>query len=360
MSHYGEAALASECQLLRTAANGSRNSQLNKAAYAMARLVASGEINASQAKRALHEAAKETGLDEKEIHATIASGWKAGCGKPRYIYRDANGTPLYAKKRVGNSRQKYIVEHQNGGVWSCGRGGADPVPYRLPELLASDGPVYMTEGEKHADRLAEWGLVATSLKDWKPEFARYIQGRPVIILPDNDEEGQNQAAKARDLALAAGCTVRVVKLPGLPHKGDIMDWDGTAEELAALVDKTAPIIRPPMVVEQSVGAGPTKMLRPLDLARLANIDPTPKQFAIEGLAPLGEVTLFTGPGSAGKSLFGQQMATAAAAGLGSCLGLGVANAPAVFLTCEDDSEELHWRQKHICKTLGTTYPTLYG
>lgn len=56
-------------------------------------------------------------------------------------------------------------------------------------------------------------------------------------------------------------------------------------------------------------------IEPLDLAALARVEPRPKGFVIPALAPAGEVTLFTGPGSAGKSLWAQQVATALAAGV---------------------------------------------
>lgn len=101
------------------------------------------------------------------------------------------------------------------------------------------------------------------------------------------------------------------------------------------------------------------MIPSLDLAALANIRPQAKEFAIERLAPLAEVTLFTGPGSAGKSLLGQQLATAAAAGL-PCLGFAVMAGPAIYLTCEDDAGQLHFRQAHICEALGVPMAALAG
>jgi len=100
-------------------------------------------------------------------------------------------------------------------------------------------------------------------------------------------------------------------------------------------------------------------MQTLDLAELAKEPAEPKQFAIERLAPVGEVTLFTGPGSAGKSLLAQQLATAAAAGL-SCLGLEIQRGPAIYLTCEDDAKQLHWRQEHICEALGVNMADLAG
>lgn len=101
------------------------------------------------------------------------------------------------------------------------------------------------------------------------------------------------------------------------------------------------------------------VLNSLDLAALATVTPSNKRFAIERLAPLAEVTLFTGPGSAGKSLLAQQLATAAAAGL-PCLGLSVVAGPSIYLTCEDDADQLHWRQAHICRAMGVDMASLAG
>lgn len=97
----------------------------------------------------------------------------------------------------------------------------------------------------------------------------------------------------------------------------------------------------------------------LDWAALANVTPAPKAFVIPWLAPAGEVTLFTGPGSAGKSLLAQQLATALAAGVPT-LRLDMGQAPAIYLTCEDDEGQLHWRQEHICKALGVPVASLAG
>lgn len=101
------------------------------------------------------------------------------------------------------------------------------------------------------------------------------------------------------------------------------------------------------------------LLPTLDLAALATQRAIPKAFAIERIAPLGEVTTLNGPGSAGKSLLGQQIATCAAAGL-PCLGLQVMQTPALYLTCEDDADQLHFRQERLCEALGVPMATLAG
>ena len=100
-------------------------------------------------------------------------------------------------------------------------------------------------------------------------------------------------------------------------------------------------------------------IKALDWQRLALIEPLPKAFIIPSLAPAGEVTLFTGPGSAGKSLFAQQLATGCAGGV-TTLGLDMGQAPAIYLTCEDDEGQLHFRQAAICKALGVPMADLAG
>ncbi len=97
----------------------------------------------------------------------------------------------------------------------------------------------------------------------------------------------------------------------------------------------------------------------LDWAALAKVKPSPKAFVIPGFAPAGEVTLFTGAGSAGKSLLAQQLATALAAGVPT-LRFDLGQAPTIYLTCEDDEGQLHWRQAHICKALGVPMASLAG
>lgn len=103
-----------------------------------------------------------------------------------------------------------------------------------------------------------------------------------------------------------------------------------------------------------------ELLETIDLAALANKPAKPREFAIERIAPLGEVTMLFGPGSGGKSLLGQQLATAAAAGLGQCLGLSIIKTPALYLTCEDDQDELERRQERLCDGLNVSLLKLAG
>ncbi|TXH00854.1 MAG: hypothetical protein E6R09_07760, partial [Rhodocyclaceae bacterium] len=97
----------------------------------------------------------------------------------------------------------------------------------------------------------------------------------------------------------------------------------------------------------------------LDLVAMSKTRAKPTEFVIERIAPKGEVTLFTGAGSAGKSLLSQQLATATAAGIG-CLGLTLTPTTAHYITCEDGADQVHFRQERLCEALGIPMASLAG
>ncbi|MGD9714033.1 MAG: AAA family ATPase, partial [Thermomicrobiales bacterium] len=87
---------------------------------------------------------------------------------------------------------------------------------------------------------------------------------------------------------------------------------------------------------------------------------TPAQlWALEDYIPLRQATYLTGPGSVGKSLLAQMMSTCIATGH-DFLGVTTRQAVAVYLTCEDDPDVLHARQKAICDHLAVPLESLAG
>lgn len=73
----GRAALRGLVRHVLTAAEGQRNSRLYWAGCRAAEHVAGGRLPEAPARRALELAAERTGLDDREIDATISSAWKA-------------------------------------------------------------------------------------------------------------------------------------------------------------------------------------------------------------------------------------------------------------------------------------------
>jgi hypothetical protein len=138
----------------------------------------------------------------------------------RYVYRDGGGNPVFTKVRF--KPKEFVIEPA----------GADTKSnlYRLPEILAAPAvkTVLWVEGEKAVDRLTELGFVATTMggASKAPDKAvKVLKGRRVVILPDNDEPGKKHALTVSRCLKAAGVqTVRVLNLPDLPPKGDVVDW----------------------------------------------------------------------------------------------------------------------------------------
>lgn len=230
--------------------------------------------------RNISEPAQSHGVNLKPGQSIVAT----------FNYFDAQGALLYRSHRIepgdNGANKTFRQDRPNGkGGWAPNAGSVK-APYRLPELLASNGPVYLAEGEAKADRLASWGLPATSLKNWNDDFSQFIAGREAIILPDNDGPGEKQANKARQSLEAAGSVVHTITLPGLPDKGDILDWDGNADDLAELIAKDAQI-------------KPTLPFVWFDDAR-PNLDAND---FVEGLLTSGSMSVVYGPSNCGKTFF---------------------------------------------------------
>lgn len=82
-TRYGLRALQSELGKLAVSLGGTRNSNLNKAAFSLAQLVASGHLDCEQVAASLLIVARRIGLPEAEILNTIGSGMQAGLMTPR-------------------------------------------------------------------------------------------------------------------------------------------------------------------------------------------------------------------------------------------------------------------------------------
>ena len=83
LTGYGPAALAKEADRVATCSEGGRNHTLNRAAFNLGQLIATGHLTEADATAELARAALTAGLDEREAARTIASGLAAGQRHPR-------------------------------------------------------------------------------------------------------------------------------------------------------------------------------------------------------------------------------------------------------------------------------------
>lgn len=186
-----------------------------------------------------------------------------------FEYRDIDGIVVYKSTRYErpptpdkpDGSKEFVLSRPNGrGGWVSNIRNVTRIPYRLPELVASakeDKIVFIPEGEKKVEALMKWGLVATcnagGAKKWLKEWSNLFRGRKVVILPDNDPvnpadgscPGWEHATKVLDCLKPAAAIVRILDLPDLPLKGDIVDWQNAGHTLAEFLELVDAVLAGP-------------------------------------------------------------------------------------------------------------------
>lgn len=151
-----------------------------------------------------------------------------------YDYQDEARITLYQVVRY--EPKGFSQRHKNSnGNWVYNLEGIRRVLYHLPEILDETGTIYLVEGEKDADKLWEYGQVATTspggASNWKPEYANFLTGKRVVIIPDKDEAGYSYA---RSVIKSLQNKAKEVKCIILPEGKDFSDWIEAGGDVAEL------------------------------------------------------------------------------------------------------------------------------
>lgn len=227
-----------------------------------------------------------------------------------YDYRDAAGVLRYQVVRHDPKAFRQRRPDNNSG-WIWNMQGVDRLPYRLPELR-THARVFIPEGEKDVDILWTHGLPATcntgGAKKWgdrESAALRAIGVQRVVLLPDNDDEGQAHVKAAASSLTAAGLTV--VALPpfaDVATKGDISDWFAlghTIAELEALITAAAAVPAPTF---PGLRGMLSMVQEPEELVR----------WVVEDRIPAGSVCLLIAKPKVGKTTAARALAVAVAHG----------------------------------------------
>ncbi|MGN7160839.1 AAA family ATPase [Sphingomonas sp. SAFR-052] len=209
-----------------------------------------------------------------------------------------------------------------GGTFTIG--DAKDGPIVIAEGFATGATVQMATGHLVVIGFSKGALVRTA-----ELAAKRYPGRAIIIAADVN--GVDEAQAASD---AVGGRVALPDLQG----ADGTDFNDQAghyglDDVAAVFVDRAPL--------------PLAVLSPADWQ---GIKPPVREWKVEGLVPNHQATLLTGAGAAGKSLLSQLLCTCAGMGM-PFLGVNVDRCPTLYITCEDDNDELHRRQQAICDGL---------
>lgn len=284
-----------------------------------------------------------------------------------YDYTDAEGSLLYQVVRYEHATEKktFLQRSPDGsGGWLKGA-GKRKVLYRWPDVArAVHDTVFVTEGEKDADRLAALGFVATTVASgkWSDDVVRPLAGKLACILEDNDEAGRKRALAAAEALSGIAAQVRIVRLPCLPEGGDVSDWlDEDPCRSAQLVDIAAatPLWAPaqatldqvaPASPERGVGPAPIIIPRSFDLPDRSTIPPRRWIYGRQMIRQFVSVTVSAG--GIGKSSMLMTEAVAIVTGR-DLLGIQPDESCAVwYWNGEDPYEELQRRLLAIADHYG--------
>ncbi len=271
----------------------------------------------------------------------IRAAAKSAGGRPvmGWRYDGSDGKELFWVVRFETADDKeFRPIARDGDGWRIGD-PPGPLPlYRLKEL-DGNAPVYVPEGEKAADAAWDIGLTATTSAhgaqapaktDWTP-----LAGREVVILPDNDDQGRGYARKVADILwrLDPPARVLIVDLPGLPPKGDIVEFiearqGQSPEEVKGEIKRLVEEARP--IDPSEVRGGPV-------LIRMADVKPEKVSWLWPGRVPRGKLTLLAGDPGLGKSLMTLDITARLTTGRGWPDGAEAAieACPVIMLSAED-------------------------
>lgn len=100
---YALSGLDAELRAVRSAPSGRRNAQLNESALKIATLVAAGALDANLARFSLEAAARDNpgNDDDRQLAATIESGWTAGLASPRDLSEVASAARRRSERTSG-------------------------------------------------------------------------------------------------------------------------------------------------------------------------------------------------------------------------------------------------------------------
>lgn len=241
--------------------------------------------------------------DHLELGAPVAT-WK---------YRDLAGNIVASVERYepdGTPASKTyrpwcfkVVDGQRR--WVKGAPELRPL-YNLAGIAAAE-TVVLVEGEKCAQALIDLGIAATTAMqgaeapvaatDWS-----ILQGKTVIVWPDNDPPGLKYAETASGRLTALGCTVLAVPIPaGKPPKWDAADCIAEGEDAREMIARAVVVPAP---------ARPR--IRILDIDELENLPPP--TWLVENVVTESGFSILWGRSGALKSWVALDIAMAVACG----------------------------------------------
>ena len=268
-------------------------------------------------------------------------------------------TPSFCVARFNTADGKtFRPFHHDPDGWRQGDPDGKLPLYRLPELMQSEGPVFIPEGEKHVDALRALGLNATTSShgsssahrsDWSP-----TAGRELVLLPDNDPAGEKYDGTVAGitLALVPPASVKILPLPGLPPGGDVIEFI----EARTAEGKTPDQIRDEILAlanEAEEAKDENRLPQPVRASDWLRVALTPPEQVLVDTLDRGGKCMVVGPSKSRKTFFMIQKAVSIAAGIPDFLGFEIPGPrPVLFFNLEVSEFHMQRRLSYVCHGMG--------
>lgn len=178
-----------------------------------------------------------------------------------YPYYDENGTYLFEKVRTEKLKGVFRTTDSEGNIiWGRTKGvyyetysGSNQysrterpgnatvelktsipnILYRLSEVVEgvkNDKTIFILEGEKDVDNARKLGIIATCNPDgagrgkFKKSYAKYLLNADVVVVPDNDQAGEDHVKTIAENLKGQVKSLKVVRLPGETKGFDFTDY----------------------------------------------------------------------------------------------------------------------------------------
>ncbi|NYD91632.1 virulence-associated E family protein [Sphingomonas melonis] len=191
----------------------------------------------------------------RRLNGTIAFvKYKGRCADGEKVFATGrpfeSGSSAYAMAVADDPRAFFDLEGLRHVL--KGKGETADLLYRLDELVRDteadrEAPVYIPEGEKDVDTLRALGFIATTNPDgwkkWSDDYGEHLRYRHIVLLIDNDKNGEQRGELLPVRLWRYAKSIKVIRLPDLPPKGDVTDWieaGNSKEALLKIVEETPP------------------------------------------------------------------------------------------------------------------------
>ena len=258
-----------------------------------------------------------------------------------FIYGDEDGDELYRVRRqdLGGEKNFIAGHYDEQGRWVLGIRGIRRVPYNLHRVKGAE-LVVIVEGEKCVDAMEglqlsdELGMQTAATCNpfgagkWATILNRYLAGKDVIVIPDNDKPGKRHAVDVAKHLQGVARSVKLLEIPGLAEGGDVADFIRTNGASAS--SRVCELLKQ----AETLSWDDQPRIELMSMSDVLDGSGEEPEWVVDGLMLHGGLSLIAAKPKAGKSTLARQLAFSVARGT-PFLGRATRHGPVLLISLED-------------------------